>query len=314
MSIYLAGSLAFDRIMTFPGKFEDHILPEKLHILNVCFLINNMEQKRGGTAGNIAHSLAMLGERPLIVASVGVDFNDYEAVLRKRGLPLEGLRRVPDMITAGAYITTDLGSNQITGFYPAAMNVPSDYAFPNADPAVDLALIGPTNADDMRRLPKLFREKGIRYIFDPGQQIPVFTGPELLDAVTGSAMLITNDYELELIMHATGLGRDELRARTGCLITTLGEKGSIVYEQDRETAIGIAAPAGIVDPTGCGDAYRAGLLKGMLSGLSLPESARLGAVCASYCVEHAGPQEHLFSLSDFACRYAAAFGTMPELR
>ena len=192
MSIYLAGSLAFDRIMTFSGKFEDFILPEKLHTLNVCFFINNLEQKRGGTAGNIAHSLVMLGEKPLIVASVGTDFSDYERVLREQGLPLDAIRRVPGVLTAGAYITTDLCNNQITNFYPAAMNTPSDYDFPHAGPE-DFALVGPTNIDDMRRLPRVFRGKNVPYIFDPGQQIPVLTGPELLDAITGSAILVSNE-------------------------------------------------------------------------------------------------------------------------
>ena len=312
MTIYLAGSLAFDRIMTFPGQFEDHILPEKLNILNVCFLISNLEQKRGGTAGNIAYSLAMLGEKPLIVASVGTDFGDYECALREHDLPLDGIRRVPGTLTAGAYIMTDASGNQITGFHPAAMNTSSDYAFSHAGPA-DFALIGPTNVADMRRLPRVFRDKGVPYIFDPGQQIPTLTGPELLEAITGSAILISNDYELELIRESTGKTRGELAALTDCLITTCGGSGSVVRQGGDETHIGIARPARIVDPTGCGDAFRAGLLKGLAAGLPLCDCARLGAVCAAYCVEHIGPQEHAFTLADFTGRYRAAFGAMPQL-
>ncbi len=311
MALYVVGSLAFDRIMTFPGKFEEHILPEKLHILNVCFLIDRFEQKRGGTGGNIAYSLALLGEKPVIVACAGWDFGEYETLLTELGLPLDGIRITNEYITAGAYITTDLASNQITGFYPAAMNLPSTYDFPNADPERDIAIIGPTNVDDMKRLPALFREKGIRYIFDPGQQIPVFSGEELLEAMTGSAVVIANDYEIELICQQTHKTRNELRALTGCLIVTMGEEGSIVYEAGGQSRIGIARAERVVDPTGCGDAYRAGLLKGMNAGLPMPDCARMGAVCASFCVEHAGPQEQSFSLADFAARYQAAFGPLP---
>ena len=311
MTLYVAGSLAFDRIMTFPGKFEEHILPEKLHILNVCFLIDNLEQKRGGTGGNIAYSLAMLGEKPVIVATAGRDFGEYETVLTELGLPLYGIHTAHDQITAGAYITTDLSSNQITGFYPAAMNVPSTYDFADAKAGEDIAIIGPTNFDDMRRLPGLFRQKGIRYVFDPGQQIPLFSGEELLEAITGSSVLISNDYEMEMICSAARKTRDELRALTGALIVTLGEEGSIVYEPGGQTRIDIAPAAKVVDPTGCGDSYRSGLLKGMAAGLPMPECARLGAACASFCVESAGPQGHTFTREEFASRYEKTFGPMP---
>ena len=311
MALYVAGSLAFDRIMTFPGKFEDHILPEKLHILNVCFLIDSFEQTRGGTAGNIGYNLALLGEKPILVSSVGWDFDAYAEVLTDLGLSLEGICRTDEYITAGAYITTDLASNQITGFYPAAMNLPSAYDFPNADPKEDIALIGPTNGDDMKRLPVFFKEKGIRYIFDPGQQIPVFSGQELLEALTGSTVLIANDYEIEMICQMTGKSRDDLRKFTDCLIVTLGEEGSIVYERDRQTRIDIAKAERVADPTGCGDAYRAGLLKGMRIGLPMPVCAQLGAACASFCVEHAKPQGQTFSMADFVARYEASFGALP---
>jgi adenosine kinase len=165
----------------------------------------------------------------------------------------------------------------------------------------------------MRRLPRLFRTRGVPYIFDPGQQIPALSGPDLLDAITGSRILISNDYELELMIAATGKTREELAALTACLITTCGENGSVILEGDAETRISAVLPDRVVDPTGCGDAFRAGLLKGLGLGLPLPDCARLGAVCASFCVEHGGPQDHAFTPDDFARRHQSAFGTMPTL-
>jgi adenosine kinase len=190
------------------------------------------------------------------------------------------------------------------------MNTPSDYAFPHAGPA-DFALIGPMGVADMRRLPGIFRDKGVPYIFDPGQQIPALSGNDLLDAITGSAILISNDYEMEMILQQTGKTRDEIAALTGALIVTLGENGSLTRQGAAEIRIGIAQSIRVADPTGCGDAYRAGLLKGLSAGLPLPDCARLGAVCASYCVEHAGPQDHVFTPADFADRCQAAFGMTP---
>jgi adenosine kinase len=313
MSIYIAGSLAFDRIMTFHGKFADHIMPEKLRSLNISFLVDTFSQKRGGTGGNIVHNLALLGEKPILVASVGRDFAEYERYLAGLGLSLEGLRHVPTKITAGAYITTDQSGSQITGFHPGAMSVPSDYTFPRTDPAVDIALIGPTNTEDMCTLPALFRQRGIRYIFDPGQQLSTLSSGEMLKAVHGSAMLISNDYELEMILKMTGKTHSEMLALTSCLITTFGPQGSVVYEGGQQTRIGIAVPDRVVDPTGCGDAYRAGLIKGLLHGLSATRSGFLGAACASFCAEHEGPQDQHFTMKEFIARYQANFGPMPDL-
>jgi len=194
MSIYVSGSLAFDRIMTFPGSFQDHILMDKLHMINVSFMVDGMDERRGGCAGNIAYSLALLGEKPTIVAAAGRDFAPYADVLRKMGLPLDGIRRAEEIFTALCYITTDLNSNQITGFYPGAMSLAADYAFPTINADKDIAIISPGNVEDMRRLPGFYREKGVPYIFDPGQQLPVLTGNDLLAAIEGSFACITNDY------------------------------------------------------------------------------------------------------------------------
>lgn len=313
MSIYVSGSLAFDRIMTFPGNFQDHILMDKLHMINVSFMVDCMDERRGGCAGNIAYCLSLLGEKPVIVSAAGRDFAPYAKALQDRGLPLEGIRREKDIFTALCYITTDLNSNQITGFYPGAMGLAADYAFPALNPEKDIAIISPGNVDDMRRLPSFFREKGVPYIFDPGQQLPVLTGNDLLAAIEGSFACITNDYELNMICKATGKSEEELIGRTLWLVTTLGADGALVRGADgTEVRIPPVPPRQVVDPTGAGDAHRAGLLKGLMCGLSMPEAARLGSVSASFCLEKLGTQEHEYSMEAFKQRYEATFGDMPD--
>lgn len=315
MSIHLSGSLAYDRIMTFPGRFEEHILPEKLYILNVCFLIDRIEEKRGGTAGNIAFNLALLKERPRICASVGKDFEEYARALEGMGLPLDGIRRLAQNFTACAYITTDQQGNQITGFSPAAMNTPCDPAFrPDVKPG-DWAVVAPGNVDDMLDLPELYRSHGIPYIYDPGQQVPALGAERLVSGFTGAEALIGNDYEIELICKMTGLSKTALLDRVGWLITTLGENGSMLMKKGWDTPRRIAAvkvPA-VADPTGAGDAYRAGLIKGLHSGLDMETSAELGAVCSSFCIEKYGTQEHGFTRETFSRRYEETYGPMPEL-
>ena len=314
MSIYVSGSLAFDRIMTFPGNFQDHILMDKLHMINVSFMVDGMDERRGGCAGNIAYSLALLGEKPLIVAAAGRDFVPYAEALDKLGLPLDGIRRDADIFTALCYITTDMNSNQITGFYPGAMTLPADYAFPGLDPEHDMAIVSPGNVEDMRRLPSFYKEKGMPYIYDPGQQLPVLSGPDLLAAIEGSLACITNDYELNMICKATGKSEDELLGRTLWLVTTLGAEGALVRGADgTEVRIPPAPPTNVTDPTGAGDAYRAGLLKGLHSGMGIAFSARLGTVTASFCVEQYGTQLHSFTPEAFQARYEASFGPMPVL-
>jgi len=313
MSIYVSGSLAFDRIMTFPGNFQDHILTDKLHMLNVSFMVDGMDERRGGCAGNIAWSLALLGERPVIVASAGRDFDSYAAALAERDLPLEGIRRDDEVFTALCYITTDLNSNQITGFYPGAMGNPAEYTFPHLDPETDIAIISPGNIDDMRRLPAFYKEKGIPYIYDPGQQLPVLSGSDLLAAIEGSLACITNDYELNMICRTTGKSEDELLGRTLWLVTTLGAEGSHVRGADgTDIRIPPVPVSQVVDPTGAGDAHRAGLLKGLVHGLTMPEAARLGSVSAAFAIEKMGTQEHSYSPAEFRARYEAAFGSLPQ--
>lgn len=215
MAIYVSGSLAFDRIMTFGGNLQDHVLMDKLHMLSVSFMVDSMDERRGGCAGNIAYTLALLGEKPIVVSAAGRDFTGYAAAWEKLGLSLEGIRRDSDVFTALCYITTDQNNNQITGFYPGAMSQPATYTFPNLDPAKDWAIVSPGSVDDMRRLPGFFREKGVRYIFDPGQQLPVLSGDDLCDAIRGSYACVTNDYELGMVCKKTGKSEEELVAKIG---------------------------------------------------------------------------------------------------
>ena len=311
MSIYVSGSLAFDRIMTFPGNFQDHILMDKLHMINVSFMVDGMDERRGGCAGNIAYSLALLGEKPLIVAAAGRDFVPYAEALDKLGLPLDGIRRDADIFTALCYITTDMNSNQITGFFPGALAEPCSYSFPFICSG-DLAIVSPGNMDDMARLPDLYREKGVRFIFDPGQQLPVFTDQALIRGVQGSLAYVCNDYELGMTCKKLGISDTDMFRYTEWLITTEGEKGSRVRGRDGTDVQIPAAPCSrVADPTGAGDSHRAGLLLGLSRGLSVPEAAKLGSVSASYAIEQMGTQEHSFTREDFKQRYEAAYGPMP---
>ncbi len=308
MQIFISGSLAYDRIMDFPGKFADHIMPDKIHILNVCFMVNGLRERFGGTAGNIAYNLVLLGKLPLILATAGKDFDRYEEWLNKQGLPLDGIKRIEEELTAGAYITTDMADNQITGFNPGAMKYPSRFQFDGIDPHSAIAIVAPGSLEDMLIYSQTYRELQVPYIFDPGQSIPAFTGNQLVEMITGSDILISNDYELEMIMAATGLDKGVLSKKTKTIITTLGENGSRLATQNRETTIPAVAPVRVSDPTGAGDAYRAGLIKGLVMGKNLVDASKIGATCASYAVECCGTQEHRFTEADFWKRYEDNFG------
>jgi len=269
MQMFVSGSLAYDRIMSFPGRFADHILPDKIHILNVCFMVDGLDERFGGTAGNIAYNLALLGEKPMILAAAGKDFDAYEKWLRQQGLSLQGIRHVAEEFTAGAYITTDKADNQITGFNPGAMKHPSRFDFGRVPPEDALAIISPGNLTDMQEYARTYRELNIPYIFDPGQSIPAFNGRQLAEMFTGAMALVSNDYELQLIMTATEMTREDILTRCGAIVTTLGEKGSVVHQNGEVATIPAVPIVRCVDPTGAGDAYRAGLLKGLSMGQTL---------------------------------------------
>jgi adenosine kinase len=311
MRILVSGSLAYDRIMDFPGRFADHILPEKIHILNVCFMVNGLTERFGGTAGNIAYNLALLGEKPVILATAGKDFTPYRDWLLSLDLSLEGIKEIPQEFTAGAYITTDLADNQITGFNPGAMKFPSEYAFDGLNPAGAYAIIAPGNLEDMLAYSRFYKSRGAPYIFDPGQSIPAWGGPELKEMAQGALALISNDYELEMFRQKTGLRDPDLLNLAGAVITTLGEAGSVVLTPGGREEIPAVPPRQVQDPTGAGDAYRAGLLKGLAQGLAWRDAARLGAALASFCVEQQGTQEHRVELPRLWERYSLSFGEPP---
>jgi adenosine kinase len=313
MRIFVSGSLAYDRIMDFPGRFADHILPEKIHILNVCFMVNGLTERFGGTAGNIAYNLALLQERPYILATAGErDFGPYRKWLEQLGLPLAGIKEISQELTAGAYITTDLADNQITGFNPGAMKYTSDYQFDGLDPETALAIISPGSLEDMLVYARFYQDRGVRYIFDPGQSIPALDGPELREMTRGSQALIVNDYELEMFREKTGLEVPGLLELTPRLITTKGEQGSGLQTPEGSTQVPAVPAKKVIDPTGAGDAYRAGLLKGLALDLDWLEAARMGAVLASFAVEQQGTQEHRLEITEFTARYAESFGTPPQ--
>jgi len=310
MHIYITGSLAFDRIMTFPDKFSNHILPDKIHILNVCFLVDGMEELFGGTAGNIAYSLALLGEKATVLSQVGKDFAAYDERFHKMGISVEGIRSIDTEFTAGAYITTDKSDNQITGFNMGAMKYPCQYDMTAIDAADAIGIISPGNLDDMMNHPKYYRENGIPFIFDPGQQITAFSGEQLAGAFDGAEILITNDYELQMILNATGMTKDEILDKVTYLITTLGEDGSVVNCNGEEIKVSSVPVSAVVDPTGAGDAFRSGLLKGLSMGMTVADSCKLGSVAAAYAVEKNGTQEHSYTLEEFKARYEVSFGPL----
>src|SRR5512136_1967594 len=284
MDIIVSGSLAYDRIMDFPGHFSEHILPEKIHVLNVCFQVNGVKEKFGGTAGNIAYALTLMGEKPAIAATIGYDYHRYLDRLKKNGISTENIKIIEDECTAGAYITTDQADNQITGFNPGAMKYSSCLDFDKLDPADTMMMVAPGNLVDMIKYPQECKARRIPCIFDPGQSLPMLNPQDLLRAIDGCLILISNDYELDLITSKTGLTKSQLLERTGAIITTLGEHGSRVCTLQAETAIPAAKPREVVDPTGAGDSYRGGLIAGLARGLDIVKSAQMGSVCASFAV------------------------------
>ena len=299
MNVIVSGSLAYDRIMDFPGHFSDHILPDKIHVLNVCFQVNGMREKFGGTAGNIAYALTLLGEKPMISATIGHDYHRYLSWLVKNGISTETIKIIEEEFTASAYITTDLADNQITGFNPGAMKHSSCLDFDKLNPEDTIVIVSPGNLEDMVNYPRACKARRIDYIFDPGQSLPVLDAKDLLDALEGCRILISNDYELDLIMSKTGLNKEDLKKRAKAIIVTLGDQGSQVFLPDGEIRIPVVKPKKVEDPTGAGDAYRGGLISGMVRGMDIEQCARRGSVCASFAVEYYGTQEYRFSPEEF---------------
>lgn len=299
MNIIVSGSLAYDRIMDFPGYFSEHILPEKVHVLNVCFQVNGVKEKFGGTAGNIAYALTLMGEKPGISATIGQDDHKYIEWLKKNGISSDNIKTIEDEFTACAYITTDKADNQITAFNPGAMKYSSSLEFDNFNPKETIVIVSPGNLEDMVNYPRLCKARGIDYIFDPGQSLPMLQSEDLVQAIDGCRILISNDYELDLIMNKTGLRKEALLERTRTIIVTLGELGSQISTPNGEINIPAVKAKIVRDPTGAGDSYRGGVISGLVRGKDIEESARMGSVCASFAVECYGTQEYTFSPEEF---------------
>jgi len=310
MHIYISGSLAYDRIMDFPGHFADHILPQKIHVLNVCFNINGLVEKFGGTAGNIAYTLALLGEEPFIVATSGDDFARYEKWLAENRLPTRWIKRIPGVFTAGAYITTDLDDNQITAFNPGAMAFEAELPPLNSAENDAVVFIGPGNKTDMMGFAEAARQARAPFFFDPGQSLNIWQGNELREAVDGALCFISNDYELSLFLQMTGWSMADLYQHVQVLITTRGPEGSLLDQKGDRILIPAISVRDVLDPTGAGDAFRSGLIKGWKMGMSWDICCQMGSVSAAYAVEHYGTQEHKISWSDYCQRYEANFGPL----
>ena len=307
MSILVCGSIAYDTIMVFHDRFKNHILPEQIHILNVAFLVPDMRREFGGCAGNIAYNLKLLGDDPLIMATVGDDADPDRYRLERLGLRQDHVRRVPDTFTAQAFITTDLDDNQITAFHPGAMN--HSHLNKVGDAAgVRLGIVAPDGRDGMLGHAAQFAEAGIPFIFDPGQSLPMFSGEELLHCLQLASYCSVNDYEARLLREKTGLALEELATRVEALIVTLGAEGSQIYTGGRRIDIPCVKPDEVVDPTGCGDAYRAGLLYGIANGYDWQRCGRLASLMGSIKIAHRGGQNHAPSRDEIAARYRAAFG------
>lgn len=310
MSTLICGSIAYDSIMVFEGRFGDHILPHQVHILNVSFLVPEMRREFGGCAGNIAYNLKILGGEPLPMATVGSDARPYLERLDALGISRRFIRQVDGAYTAQAFITTDMDDNQITAFHPGAMNQSHLNAVPG-DGTVRLAIVAPDGRDGMLQHAQQLADHRIPFIFDPGQGLPMFSGDELLWFIQRADYVAVNDYEAGLLAEKTGLTLAELSRKVRALVATRGAEGSEIHIDGQVLRIPVAPARKLVDPTGCGDAYRAGLLYGIANGFDWEVTGRLAAVMGSLKIEHSGGQNHAYDRVAVADRFAEAFGYRP---
>ena len=323
MSIVVTGSIAYDYLMSFPGKFTEHILAEHLQRVSLSFLVDSMDKRRGGCAPNIAYTLALLGERPYLMAMAGQDFKDYDEWLQAAGIDTSLVQHVPDKFCASFFCSTDTENNQIASFYTGAMSNASELSFRTVEQP-GLVIISPNDPGAMVQYVEECRTLGIPFIFDPGQQCARMSGDELSEGITGARLVICNDYEFELIRQKTGMGEEEVLAQAGALVITRGEDGCSLHEKApgfgiRDSGLGEAisrvdikaiTPHRIVDPTGVGDAFRGGFMKGMAAGAPLIVCAQVGTVAATYVLEHLGGQSHAYTMKEFSDRYAQHFGPL----
>jgi adenosine kinase len=306
----ICGSIAFDSIMVFKGRFKDHILPDRVHMLSVSFLVPELRREFGGTAGNIAYSLKQLGGDPLPMGTVGDDAGPYLERFDALGIDRSQVRQIAGTYTAQAFITTDLDDNQIAAFHPGAMSHSHVNPIPSGE-AIGLAIIAPDGRDGMLQHARELAERGIPFVFDPGQGLPMFDGQELSWFIERAAYVAVNEYESQLLVERTGVSLEDLARRVRALIVTRGAQGSTLFEGGKRHDVPAVAARATVDPTGCGDAYRAGLLYGLATGMDLLASGRLASVLGALKIEQAGPQNHRADRATVAERFKAAFGHQP---
>ncbi len=312
MTVLICGSFAYDNIMVFRDRFKNHILPDKIHMLNVSFLVPDMRREYGGCAGNIAYNLKLLGGQPLPMGTVGTDFEPYAQWMDRCGIDRSRVTPVEGTLTAQAFITTDLDDNQITAFHPGAMSESHRNRVADA-PGIKLGIVSPDGRDGMLQHAAQFEEAGIPFIFDPGQGMPMFDGDDLRRFIEQATWVTVNDYEWQLLQDRTGMNERDVLEHVSALVVTRGANGSTIFAGDEPHYIPPAKPAQVNDPTGCGDAYRAGLLYGLERGLDWEVTGRIASLMGAIKIEHAGTQNHRFSAREFGARYAREFGEPLDL-
>jgi len=314
LTVAVTGSMAFDYIMSFPDQFSRHILPDQIQKLSVSFLVDSMRRERGGTAGNIAYNLALLDQPALLMATVGQDAPEYIAGLRARGVDTSGVLQLPTDFTASFFVSTDQTNNQIALFYTGAMAKAGQISFADQPyHTIKIAIISPNDPGAMVKYVKECRQLNIPYIYDPSQQIPRLSAEDLVAGIEGAKVLMVNDYEYEMIKAKTGLSEDAIRQKVETVIVTQGEQGSLIWDKGATYHIPAAHPDRIADPTGVGDAYRAGIISGLMRGYPWEVTGRLGSIVAVYVLEQHGTQRHTYNRRQVAQRYHQVFGHTPEL-
>ena len=309
MNIVVTGSIAYDYLMTFPGYFVEYILPDQLNHISLSFLVDEMRRQRGGCAANIAYNLALLGEPPRVMATAGQDFVEYRQWLEQQGVDTSLIRDEPDLFTASFFVNTDRGGSQIASFYTGAMARARELSFHDLEAGeIDLAVISPNDPQAMVTYPAECQELGIPYLYDPSQQIVRLAGEDLREGLEGCDLLVINDYEFELLREKTGLSAEAIRYTPSlACVVTLGAEGARIWAKDGVYDIPAVPPRRTEDPTGIGDAFRAGLIKGLALGLSWSLAGRMGALAATYVLERIGPQSHCYTLADFVTRFREHF-------
>jgi adenosine kinase len=312
MKLVVTGSIAFDYLMSFPGKFTEHLLPEHMHRISLSFLVDTMDKRRGGCAPNIAYTLALLGERPILMATAGQDFGEYRTWLDAAGVDTSQVKVIDGKFTASFFCSTDEANNQIASFYTGAMANAGELSFrllPELQ-SDGLVIISPNDPAGMVQYAQECSTLGIRYIWDPGQQCARMDGSQLAEGVTGAFMVIVNDYEFELLRQKTGMDESDIQEIVELLVITRGEQGCTVLNGGSRVDVPAITPDRIADPTGVGDAFRGGFMKGLALGVSYAACARLGTVAATYALEHLGGTSHAYTWEEFAARYEKHFGPL----